>query len=518
MADRKKEVMGKRGLKPGVCLKKCYQIEGVLGEGGFGITYEGRGLEDNRKVAIKEYFPADFAVRESADDGWNLQVFHGAEAEYDKGLQRFLREAKILKDFQYLEGIVAVMDCFEENQTAYIVMEYIEGITLKRYVSDNGCLSFQELVELLEPLMKALIRIHRQGLIHRDISPDNLLIGLDNKARLIDFGAANLIGQGYRKSTTVVLKKGYAPPEQYLTEGKQGPWTDVYALSAMMYMALTGQAPVDSVERLQGKEVPAIDREDMEDWQVAAIQTGMELKIAKRYKNVEELLQALTTPPQKEDEKTLCVKPASKEAVRQIRWLNTEKKGLAAAAFILVAVAVVIGLGRKEGVFRQWDSVSDNSQETEALNTEVPDTENDEPEVRELCVMPAVTGMEEEQAKRKIAEADSQLQISVTREYSEDVAAGLVIYQSVAADTQYNVGAITEIVLTVSKGKEEQTEGNTTQGSNSQNSTTSESISKGSNSSKNSSGNKTDSSKKSAAEEDFNIIEDGSYDTFNLGD
>jgi serine/threonine protein kinase len=502
MADKGKKIIRKRALKPGTLLKSCYEIEGVLGAGGFGITYVGCELENHRKVAIKEYFPMDLAFREYTDSSWNVTVFEGENEEYDRGLQRFLREAKILKDFQYLDGIVAVMDCFEENRTAYIVMEYIEGITLKQYVNDNGCLSFQELLELLEPLMKALIQIHRQGLIHRDISPDNLLIGLDNKARLIDFGAANLIGDRYQKSTTVVLKKGYAPPEQYLTEGKQGPWTDVYALSATMYMALTGQAPVDSVERLQGKEVSAMTQNDMETWQITAIQTGMELKVSRRYKNVEELLHALTTPLQKEDEKTICPQPASKEEIRRIRRLNTEKKNFVMAGMILILTVVLIGVAQRGTLLKNQDN--DNGK-----NVETEENEADEPEVSKLYTIPKVTGMGEEEAKQMIAASNANLQISVIEAYSEDVDAGLVASQSVAADTQYSIGAVTEIVLTVSKGKEEQTTENSTE-----NSTSSE----GAVSTKNSFENKTGSTEKRTTDSDFNIIEDDSYDTFNLGD
>lgn len=313
-----------RALCKGTILMGNYQIERVLGEGGFGITYEGRQLDIHRKVAIKEYFPATYATRNNADLDQNLHIFLTERDAYDHGMKRFLQEADFLKSVQHLDGIVSVMDCFTCNQTAYIVMEYIEGITLKQYVQENGCLQYDELLDLLLPMMKSLHCIHRQGIIHRDISPDNVLIGLDNKARLVDFGAADMVDAKGKKDVTVILKAGYAPPEQYLSEGRQGTWTDVYAFAAMIYMALMGKAPVDSIARLQGKELESLAHcsGKLQKWQQNAIETGMALKISDRYKNMEEFLDGLTVAPRLEDEVTVMQEQVPGKLRNQIRGLN----------------------------------------------------------------------------------------------------------------------------------------------------------------------------------------------------
>lgn len=458
----KKELdINKCALHVGTILDGRYQIDGILGEGGFGITYEGRELERNKKVAIKEYFPAELATRENADSEQNLHIFRGKNEEFEKGKQRFLEEAETLRKFHYLEGIVSVLDCFEENRIAYIVMEYIDGITLKQYVKENGCLSFTELIPLFEPVMKALIKIHRQGLIHRDISPDNLMIGMDNKMRLIDFGAAKVANEKYKKAATVILKSGYAPPEQYLSEGKQGSWTDVYALSATMYMALTGHIPVDSVARLQGKELsPSIDEIDnIADWQIRVIEQGMEIKVSKRFKNVEELWDAITVAPRKEDEVTVQRPVASRRISSMIKG-NGRLWRIASSILILCVVLVLAGLIAAKGNTDRISGVL-RGNITQEKTAEV-DSRKDTEEKREeafneyiLCKMPDVTGLEEQKAMERIAGRDSQIKIIVEREYDAEAKKGIVIRQSVEPDTQYNIGAIKEIILTVSKGAED---------------------------------------------------------------
>lgn len=461
MAVKKEGDINKRALQVGTILDGKYQIKGILGEGGFGITYEGWDLERNNKVAIKEYFPTELAVRENADSEQNLHIFRGKNEEFDKGKQRFLKEAETLRKFHYLEGIVSVLDCFEENQIAYIVMEYIDGITLKQYVKENGCLSFTELIPLLEPVMKALIKIHRQGLIHRDISPDNLMIGMDNKMRLIDFGAAKAANEKYKKAATVILKSGYAPPEQYLSEGRQGAWTDVYALSATMYMALTGHIPVDSVARLQGKELsPAFDElGNITDWQSRAIEQGMEIKVSKRFKNVEELWDALTVAPQKEDEVTVQRPVVSKRISSKIKG-NSRPQRVGSYILILCAILLLAGLMAAKGD-RMAKLLRGNSSQKETVEAdsskdtgEKQEEETEATDEHIVCKMPGVIGLEEQRAMEKIAGSDSRIKIVVEREYDTETKKGIVIRQSVEPDTQYNIGAIKEIILTVSKGEE----------------------------------------------------------------
>ena len=463
MSGKQDGYVTKRALVSGTILNGKYRIEGILGEGGFGITYAGQHKDNNCKVAIKEYFPSGLASRNYADSNQNLHIFRGENEEYQRGKKRFLNEAEILREYQYLDGIVTVMDCFECNQTAYIVMEYIEGVTLQQYIKENGCLSYQELLQLLEPVMKSLNQIHKKGLIHKDISPSNLLIGLDNQARLIDFGSAALLENRYKGNNTVILKTGYAPPEQYLVEGKQGAWTDVYAMSAMMYMALTGKTPVDSVARLQGTELqPEFqDIAGLKDWQAKALSTGMELKISDRYKNMEELLGALSVCPLKEDEHTRYQRDVSKGMRRQVRKLNQGDRPFRKSVIVFV-ILMLFGVI----VWNVWKQDKAISKENETitqsdLETTASASATTEESMEILCVMPDVVGKSETEARKLIREADTQIGIIVNEVYSEEIEMGFVIAQDIAADTKYNQGAVKEVILTVSKGIEATTEATT---------------------------------------------------------
>ena len=181
---------------------------------------------------------------------------------YDKGKKRFLDEAQVMARFNKNEGIVKILDFFEANNTAYIVMEYLEGITLKQYLGKYGVLQFRNLIEMMLPLLEALIEIHSQGLIHRDISPDNIMVQHNGKLKLMDFGAARDYTESGNKSLTVILKPGYAPPEQYQTHGVQGPWTDIYALCATIYKCLTGITPPDAIARVMDDKFKEPDQLD----------------------------------------------------------------------------------------------------------------------------------------------------------------------------------------------------------------------------------------------------------------
>ncbi|MDD6466442.1 MAG: serine/threonine-protein kinase [Coprococcus sp.] len=297
----------KRALPDGYILCGKYRIGQVIGEGGFGITYSGTRLADDRRVAIKEYFPAQYASREDGCADCSLHIFYGEKStQFEKGLVHFKHEAEILKQYSYLDGMVTVLDMLEANHTAYIIMEFVEGITLSQYIRENGVFSYNELVQLMTPIMKSLAQIHRQGIIHRDISPENIQIGLDNCFYLLDFGAAKEL-DNQNPQNTIIFKQGYAPPEQYTGGGKQGPWTDVYALAATMYTALAGEQPVDAVLRMQNDEMEAeySKLSGMTDWQRNALKKGLELKPAERYQNMETFLSDLSVKPRIEEQKTL---------------------------------------------------------------------------------------------------------------------------------------------------------------------------------------------------------------------
>ena len=239
-------------LKPGTILNGKYILGRMIGEGGFGITYAAKDAESNTKVAIKEYFPNGFATRNTASQN-SVTVFSGVDSdEFASGRAKFLREAKALAKFNSMPGIVSVRAFFEANDTAYIVMEYIDGETLGHYLDKNGGrLPAGQVFNMMKPGMRSLAVVHKAGIIHRDISPDNIMVGRDLSLKLIDFGAAREMSANGSKSLSIQLKPGFAPEEQYRTHGEQGAWTDVYALCATMYRAITGHKPPESLDRLK---------------------------------------------------------------------------------------------------------------------------------------------------------------------------------------------------------------------------------------------------------------------------
>ena len=282
-------------LRKGTRLIGRYTIERVLGQGGFGITYLGIDELHEKKVAIKEFFPQGIVTRNIEYEDAVTVPFVGQKDNYNKGKEKFLKEARIMARFSKDEGIVKAQDFFEINNTAYIVMEYLEGITLKQYLRENERIEPEELLELFVPLIESLDEIHSQGLIHRDISPDNIMVLLGGKIKLMDFGAARDYTDFGEKSLSLILKPGYAPPEQYQTHGVQGPWTDIYALCATMYKCLTGENPPDAIERVMDDNLKEISEfgipvsKQMEE----TIIKGMSISARNRYQNIEEFCEDL---------------------------------------------------------------------------------------------------------------------------------------------------------------------------------------------------------------------------------
>ena len=275
-------------LRKGTRLIGRYTVEGVLGQGGFGITYLGMDELHKKKVAIKEFFPQGIVTRNIEYEDTVTVTLVGEKENYDKGKERFLKEAQTMAMFSKDKGIVKALDFFEINNTAYIVMEYLEGVTLKQYLRENERIDAEDLVELLVPLIEALDEIHSQGLIHRDISPDNIMVLPDGRIKLMDFGAARDYTEFGEKSLSIVLKPGYAPPEQYQTHGVQGPWTDIYALCATMYKCITGENPPDAINRLVDdhlKKISAFGIPVLPQIEEAIIK-GMSVAAKDRYQNV----------------------------------------------------------------------------------------------------------------------------------------------------------------------------------------------------------------------------------------
>lgn len=237
-------------LPAGTMLHGRFEIKRVIGEGGFGITYEGLDQVLNARVAIKEYYMTGFVNRNVAA---SLDVIPsvGEKAEtFRKNREKFYSEAMVLAKFGEEDGIVRIQDYFQENETAYIVMEYLDGGSLKDRLNRDGRMNWEEALDLLMPGMVSLEHVHEAGIIHRDISPDNIMLTKSGKIRILDFGAARKTTDSDPKSLSVILKPGYAPEEQYRSKGVQGPWTDVYAFCATLYRCITGQVPDEAMDRL----------------------------------------------------------------------------------------------------------------------------------------------------------------------------------------------------------------------------------------------------------------------------
>lgn len=285
-----------RSLRPFTKLNGKYLVGKVIGEGGFGITYIGFNMETDLPVAIKEYFPAELATRDTTQ-GNTITIFSGEARDlYRDGLEKYLREARNLSMFSDLPGIVTVKDFFYENETAYIIMEFINGMTLKDYLTKvGGRMRHNEVTKMMKPVLESMSKIHEVGIIHRDISPDNIMITRNKQIKLTDFGAARVFDTEDTKSITVVLKRGYAPEEQYRAKGNQGPWTDVYALCATMYRMITGVTPQEALERIIEDNVEPLSKYDASIWPETeyAIMKGLSLRAQDRYQSVEELIDAL---------------------------------------------------------------------------------------------------------------------------------------------------------------------------------------------------------------------------------
>ncbi|MCD8021076.1 MAG: protein kinase [Clostridiales bacterium] len=282
-------------LKSGIILANRYQLLQVIGEGGFGITYKGFDQLLAIRVAIKEYYPQGFVTRDNRYNEFLTVTQHKYADEFQRGKAKFLEEARTLARFTNEEGIVRIMDFFEANNTAYIVMEYLSGINLKDYLNQAGTFSVDEILSLLKPVMESLYVVHQTGLIHRDISPDNIMLLDDGKVKLMDFGAARDYTEFGQKSQSVVLKHGYAPAEQYQTHGVQGPWTDIYALSATIYKCITGKRPEESIQRLMGDTLVAPSQIGVaiHPQTEYALMKGLAVKQSDRYANIKDFCRDL---------------------------------------------------------------------------------------------------------------------------------------------------------------------------------------------------------------------------------
>ncbi|MCZ2149803.1 MAG: protein kinase [Bryobacterales bacterium] len=285
-------------LLPRTELHGQYLIGRVLGHGGFGITYIGWDKHLQRKLAVKEYFPNDVAMRSGSSR--EVTAFSTRlRKDFDYGLERYIEEARMVARFAHHPNILSVLNFFRENGTAYIVMEYLEGRTLEAHLDRiGGKIRVEEALGIAVPLMDALSEVHAAGILHRDVSPDNIHLGPNRQVKLLDFGAARMALGERSQNLSVILKEGYAPTEQYRSKGPQGPWTDVYALAATLYRAMTGVMPPGVLDRMTGEELkaPRSLGVEMSEQQEAALLKAMAFEPAARFETMEQFRNALVPP------------------------------------------------------------------------------------------------------------------------------------------------------------------------------------------------------------------------------
>ena len=291
-------------MEPGTLLHDRYIIGKVLGYGGFGVTYIGWDGKLEQKVAVKEYLPSEFSTRMPGQS--QVTVFNGEKNEqFHDGLKKFVEEAKHLAKFQNEGGIVKIFDSFEENDTAYIIMEYLDGETLTSYLKREKTIPEDDAVNMLIPVMHSLSAVHKEGLLHRDIAPDNIFLTKSGEVKLIDFGASRYATTSHSKSLTVIIKPGYSPEEQYRSNGDQGPHTDVYAIAATLYKMITGKTPPDSMERRakyenQNKDIleePHKINKNISINRENAILNAMNVRIEDRTPDIESFMRDLNADP-----------------------------------------------------------------------------------------------------------------------------------------------------------------------------------------------------------------------------
>lgn len=283
-----------------------YLVGDVLGRGGFGITYIGFDLSLESRVAIKEYYPSGAAMRREGESELYWSSSYKFHSSREDAKNYFLKEARKMARVENIPSVVRVRETFLANETAYIVMDYVEGETLKARLRREGPMTYTACYALLRPMMQDLCKIHRQGVIHRDISPDNIMIQGDGSVKLLDLGAAKDLNKHSDEVSVPVGKNGYSPMEQYLNNGRIGPWTDVYALCATIYYACYGKRVPQSLERLEQDtlrfDLPT--REPIPPYVVGALRKGLAVRAADRTQSVDALLDQL------EEEQTTILRPA----------------------------------------------------------------------------------------------------------------------------------------------------------------------------------------------------------------
>ena len=281
-------------LAPGSILLGKYIIGRTIGKGGFGITYLAYDTTAGRKVAIKEFYPYGLAVRTNGNPTVAVTTEDNANV-FKAGAERFYEEAKLVSRFNGNPNIVAVHEFFYENDTVYFAMEYLSGHTLKDHIQKNGTLNAGQALFIAQNVSNALMVAHSASVLHRDISPDNIMLCSNGEVKIIDFGAARQVMAERSQTFSVILKPGFAPLEQYQKKGKQGPWTDIYSLGATLYYALTGEIPDDPMSRQEEDSTFGENRFGINEELWNIIVRATMLKSSDRYQDIFELRKDLNS-------------------------------------------------------------------------------------------------------------------------------------------------------------------------------------------------------------------------------
>ncbi len=403
------------GLKPGTVLQDKYLVGKMIGSGGFGNTYVGSNRFLQTKVAIKEFFPGHLSVR--AEDGATVSVSDAVSAtRFGNGLNQFLQEARAIAGLKDVRGVVEVQSFFQENDTGYMVMEFLEGMDVKTILKRRGSrMDYEWCRTVILTVLDTLREVHRRGVIHRDIAPDNVYVTKDGVIKLIDFGAAKLAAEVAQPNAEIVLKQGYAPIEQYSRGAKQGPYTDLYAVAAMFYRMLTGVKPSPAVERIQDDSMPS-PRElglDVPEKADRAIMKCLSIQPENRLQSADEFMEAL-------DGQDFV-------PIYEPEWILPKEKGkkksTALKVLLIFAILAVIGGGAAGTIyFLQPEEKVQNTFGTENVKR-----------------MPQLIGLTKDEAMQKLREIGFT-NITVEYDYNPSVPVDEVTEQDIAGGTTYQTG------------------------------------------------------------------------------
>ena len=488
-----------RELPPFTILAGRYLLGTRIGAGGFGITYLGLDLAEEKPMAIKEFFPVSLAERREE----RVIALPGEDGRYFReALRSFRKEAELLSRFGGVEGIVRYLDYVQENETAYLVMEYVEGENLKQKMRRmEAPFSQEEALTLLYPILLAVDAMHRKNVLHRDISPENLILKPDGTLTLIDFGAAREYSLEEDENLTVILKRGYAPDEQYHSGSRQGPWTDLYACCAVLYQMVSGLLPQDASSRRQKDRLLPLD--EIEGLEVTkgfarAIEKGMTIYATERYSSIGKLLSDLDPDgtfraklEREKAERTEKAEGTDADTAPRESQAEKRKKSLENKDAELAAALAAVQQYRKEKLPEIDMSVAEDPEPSridisgaekagerkEAGKTGQPRRRRKRRRAPEpkycdcsgACAghfrggviysvgkwssaeVPDVTGMTEEDAIYAVgSELSPEAEVTIFQEYNDDTEAGLVFRQSPEAGERVSKKSNVEIY--VSKG------------------------------------------------------------------